>query len=87
MKKIIILLLLLLFPSAVMSEMITGGVEYTASEAQDIILQDKPKPVNAGVLRNKYLDCDRDENIQNMLIELWHIFPMEVMELCIKIIL
>ena len=67
MKKIIILLLLLLFPSAVMSEMITGGVEYTASEAQDIILQDKPKPVNVGVLRNKYLDCDRDENIQNML--------------------
>ena len=67
MKKIIILLLLLLFPSAVMSEMITGGVEYTTSEAQDIILQDKPKPVNVGVLRNKYLDCNRDENIQNML--------------------
>ncbi len=67
MKKWIFLLAILLFPTASMATVITGGVEYTASEAQDIILQDKPKPLSIENLKNNYLDIDRDENIQNML--------------------
>lgn len=68
MKKAILIISILFFPLVSYSEVITGGVEYTATEAQDIILQDKPlKPQNVEFLKNKYLDDNKDENIQNML--------------------
>lgn len=67
MKKLIIIISILFLPMASFADIITGGVEYTASEAQDIILQDKPKPMNVELLKNNYLDSDKDENIQNML--------------------
>lgn len=67
MKRLIILFLILFIPSSAMSAVITGGVEYTASDAQEIILQDAPKPLNVEFLKNNYLDNNNAENLQNML--------------------
>lgn len=67
MKNFIFALLIIFLTSPVQGAVITGGVEYSVTDAQNIILQDNPKPLNTIFVQDNLYDNNRNQNIQNML--------------------
>lgn len=67
MKNFIIMFILITFCLPAPAKIITGGVEISQYEAQNQVLETRPKSFDFNIIKNNFIDSNRVENITILL--------------------